>query len=492
MSDHSPNSNRSAALYLQRMADHGPWPKGLAYSELLYRCRPDFTAESLDRLDALLDHIRQTEQPQPSAFFADAAKLEWFLLLGFYCGETEGRLNARPPLWFSYEQFVQRFPQQAQGLQRHPARLMCVSYPPENRPVWPLTAIFQRLFGTAGAPRLRTVFAAATAAPQPAPSPVQTATATQLADPALHSADWTFCLNELANPAFTAATRTPLPKVAQAVRSRLNTEQSTALTAFLQRQAAANSTAALYLAYLYASGNGVPQNVAEAANWLNRAADSGDPRAFRMRAEILLSSPSAAPQILHEELNRQYRAMNHAANPLLADRQIDPDTALSRFAADPAARTESIRRYLLLAADKGHPTAQARLQELIGQGRLNAQSSPRHQNLHSWLHAGSDNPPAAPAASPARPANRAAHNALAVMAAREAAQNDETVVHLPPELKPAQDGEEDDILLFPTLFTPEEPKRSGSSRKIVIAIAAVLLLIFMISMLYASIRVGTK
>lgn len=60
LAQQQPNSTTIRALwYLQNFATQSAWTNGLAFEKQLRACHLDFTLSSLQRIDSLLDHIRE-------------------------------------------------------------------------------------------------------------------------------------------------------------------------------------------------------------------------------------------------------------------------------------------------------------------------------------------------------------------------------------------------------------------------------------------------
>ena len=118
----------------------------------------------------------------------------------------------------------------------------------------------------------------------------------RLADLAPLLADWQ-------NEAYAAALNQPtLPKIAAAVQAKLSPAQCEKLFAALhQITEQGNTTAALYLAYLYSQGIHTESSLQKTAHYLRFAAGKKDWRANHLWAELLVAAPLAARDLIGNE-----------------------------------------------------------------------------------------------------------------------------------------------------------------------------------------------
>lgn len=136
--------------YLHAFFQEKPWQGGFAYENELRRCHLDYSLDSLQRIDILLDHIRTTHQPTIETFFDDMANQNFLSVVAFYCGEVLGRARRQAAIWIQYEDFIQENPMRAD------------SYPPSmwtdfliqlnnldgtSHTFFPLRSLCSRLFG---------------------------------------------------------------------------------------------------------------------------------------------------------------------------------------------------------------------------------------------------------------------------------------------------------------------------------------------------------
>lgn len=182
--------------------------------------------------------------------------------------------------------------------------------------------------------------------------------------------------------------RPAMPKVAAVVAGGKPSPVQTALMlgALYKAGCRGNSTAHLYLGYLYAKGQFVSQTLREAAHWLAAAAKSGDWRALRIQAEILLAAPTAAPEILAAETDEHLKQL-HAkhAGSLKNPKQID--RMQNQFLNHPVSAQQAVRTKLEQAAVLGSPDAKIRLQELVAAEILPPSPAARQfHGIREWLH----------------------------------------------------------------------------------------------------------
>jgi len=96
--------------YLQAFADDEPFPGGLAHREALQRLKLDFSRDSLERIDALLDRIRSSHRLNYGAFLNLQANQNFLYLLCFYVGATIAQCSGQAIEWLDYEQMRRKIP----------------------------------------------------------------------------------------------------------------------------------------------------------------------------------------------------------------------------------------------------------------------------------------------------------------------------------------------------------------------------------------------
>ena len=101
-----------AEQYLSAFSDGGrDFPGGISYLEALGQCTLDYTPDSLQRIDMLLDQIRTKEAPKHEVFIKDRANQNFLYFLGFYVGKTIERNNAGAQVeWLDHKELVARNP----------------------------------------------------------------------------------------------------------------------------------------------------------------------------------------------------------------------------------------------------------------------------------------------------------------------------------------------------------------------------------------------
>lgn len=149
LANHQPTEHNVRALwYLHQFHAKQPFMSGLAYEDLLHQCLLDYTLASLNRIDKLLDDIRENERPNRDEFLHNPANQQFLFLLAFYLGEVRGRLANIAPIWQNYADFI------AENPELEPIFGYCFEYEfvaifvRENDVYqhFPLVAILERLF----------------------------------------------------------------------------------------------------------------------------------------------------------------------------------------------------------------------------------------------------------------------------------------------------------------------------------------------------------
>jgi TPR repeat protein len=104
-----------AEQYLAALADGGrEIPGGISYLDALNQSGLDYTPESLQRIDTLLDQIRTREAPTHEAFIKDRANQNFLYCIGFYVGKTIERNNPGARVeWIQHKELAARNPEAA-------------------------------------------------------------------------------------------------------------------------------------------------------------------------------------------------------------------------------------------------------------------------------------------------------------------------------------------------------------------------------------------
>lgn len=93
---------QKAAQLLAARGGDGPVTGGLALREALKQARLDDSLESLDRMQALLTHVRRQVRPTPEQWSQDTSRENFLLLLAFHMGELVARHTGDAVRWMSY------------------------------------------------------------------------------------------------------------------------------------------------------------------------------------------------------------------------------------------------------------------------------------------------------------------------------------------------------------------------------------------------------
>lgn len=217
----------------------------------------------------------------------------------------------------------------------------------------------------------------------------------------LRLADLSATLMELTDPAANRLlNQEPLPQVAKTLeRETLSPYQAARFVNGLMKQSKRTSTAAVYLAYLYAMGRFVPQSLCEASAWAHQASDAGDWRATKLLAEILLAVPQTAPELYYEIIsNDTYMILSDLKAAGLSTKEIEQQK--KAYLNNGQVVLETVRRLFVRATEQGDPIAQVRLQQLIDAQVMPIEApDARFTGIKNWLAIyaeRNDEPPTAP------------------------------------------------------------------------------------------------
>lgn len=83
---------------------------GLFLDKALQQAKLDYTPDSLKRIDALLDQVREKLKPVEGDFLTDRAKENFALTLAFYIGNYLCKESNSRALWFTYQEALEQFP----------------------------------------------------------------------------------------------------------------------------------------------------------------------------------------------------------------------------------------------------------------------------------------------------------------------------------------------------------------------------------------------
>lgn len=150
----TPTSYTVRALwYLNNFFSQQVWTNGLSYEYELRALNLDYSLASLKRIDDLLSEIRSRGNLQEQLFFEADRNQKFVFLLTFYCGELVGRIRGQAPVWYDFNEFVEKYPQMADKISPSFTHYILVQHPKNETyakdKIWfPLVAIYDRLFHT--------------------------------------------------------------------------------------------------------------------------------------------------------------------------------------------------------------------------------------------------------------------------------------------------------------------------------------------------------
>jgi len=182
-SDPQADSDAKAAAHLHAFLQHGRFEGGLGFEKALRGVALDLSMESLEALDALLDRLHAERSPQPDAFLAVQAGLNFLHLVAIYLGEVMARAAGATVAWRTHAQLESVEPGRLDGEADAATALVAIfnGHRAGTGLVFlALDVVACRLFGRADAPTL----AAAARAALPA---IRAARRTDLPDP---GAEW--------------------------------------------------------------------------------------------------------------------------------------------------------------------------------------------------------------------------------------------------------------------------------------------------------------
>ncbi|MDD4962699.1 MAG: hypothetical protein PHI11_02135 [Gallionella sp.] len=113
---------------------------GLFLENALQQVQLDYTPDSLKRIDALLNQIREKLKPVEEGFLADIAKENFALTLASYLGNYLCKETKSNALWFTYQDAVKQFPPEPKLPQGFTTHLIAII---ENTVVMPMAALLR-------------------------------------------------------------------------------------------------------------------------------------------------------------------------------------------------------------------------------------------------------------------------------------------------------------------------------------------------------------
>jgi len=103
--------NKSAQGYVASFLNGEAFPGGFSFRTDLTKCNLDFSMDSLKRIDALLDYIRDNISPQFETFIDNPANQHFMHLIAFYAGQVAAKNAGLSPEWYSREEAIALVPQ---------------------------------------------------------------------------------------------------------------------------------------------------------------------------------------------------------------------------------------------------------------------------------------------------------------------------------------------------------------------------------------------
>ncbi|WP_374669824.1 hypothetical protein [Ramlibacter sp.] len=85
-------------------------PGGLTHFNALRETRPDFTSQSLQRIDALLREIRQRDRPDYAAWVNTPASQNLIRMLAYYVAMCTARVGQLPIKWLNFQELTAQVP----------------------------------------------------------------------------------------------------------------------------------------------------------------------------------------------------------------------------------------------------------------------------------------------------------------------------------------------------------------------------------------------
>lgn len=105
--------NQRSAYYLDALARNSEILGGLSFRNALAQSNLDYSVESLNRVDYLLDQIRTRYRPQYGDFLQLQANQNFLFLLCFYVGTVVSKNAKQEIKWLDYEEMLRALPENA-------------------------------------------------------------------------------------------------------------------------------------------------------------------------------------------------------------------------------------------------------------------------------------------------------------------------------------------------------------------------------------------
>lgn len=137
--------NQRALYYLEALDRNSEIPGGLSFRTALAQSKLDYSVESLDRVDYLLDQIHSRFQPQYGVFFEPQQNQNFLFLLCFYVGTVMSKNSEQSIKWLDYDEMLREIPDNgAMFPRRFETAITCIL---SRRGFFvPLSSICSRLF----------------------------------------------------------------------------------------------------------------------------------------------------------------------------------------------------------------------------------------------------------------------------------------------------------------------------------------------------------
>ncbi len=103
------NTTFTGLNYLYSWEKQLPISDGVAYESLLRKYTLDYSVQSLARVDAFLDELRQAKTLHEETYLQESPNQTLFYLLAFYVGEVIGRSLRSEPQWFTNKEANEKF-----------------------------------------------------------------------------------------------------------------------------------------------------------------------------------------------------------------------------------------------------------------------------------------------------------------------------------------------------------------------------------------------
>ncbi len=103
------NTTFTGLNYLYSWEKQLPISDGVAYESLLRKYTLDYSVQSLARVDAFLDELRQAKTLHEETYLQESPNQTLFYLLAFYVGEVIGRSLRNEPQWFTHKEANEKF-----------------------------------------------------------------------------------------------------------------------------------------------------------------------------------------------------------------------------------------------------------------------------------------------------------------------------------------------------------------------------------------------